>query len=98
MKAGVRIYEYRKTMMHAKTVIVDGVWGAVGSMNADNRSLSFNEETVLMTLDAGIGATLERHFTDDIAHADEILLATFRQRGALDRVKEFVTHAAWRVL
>ncbi len=98
MKAGVRIYEYRKTMMHAKTVVVDGVWGAVGSMNADNRSLSFNEETVLMTLDAGIGATLERQFTDDIAHADEILLATFRQRGTLDRVKESVAHAAWRVL
>jgi hypothetical protein len=51
-----------------------------------------------MTLDAGVGATLERQFTDDIAHADEILLATFRQRGTIDRVKESVTHAAWRVL
>lgn len=98
MKAGVRIYEYRNTMMHAKTVVVDGLWGAVGSMNADNRSLSFNEETVLMMLDAGTGATLERQFTDDIGHADEVLLATFRQRGASDRIKEFVTHAAWRVL
>lgn len=98
MKAGVRIYEYRNTMMHAKTIVVDGLWGAVGSMNADNRSLSFNEETVLMMLDAGAGATLERQFTDDIGHADEVLLATFRQRGAADRIKEFVTHAAWRVL
>jgi cardiolipin synthase len=98
MRAGVRIYEYRNTMMHAKTVVVDGLWGAVGSMNADNRSLSFNEETVLMMLDAGMGATLERHFTDDIAHADEILLAEFRQRGSWDRLKEHVAHLAWRVL
>jgi cardiolipin synthase len=98
MRAGVRIYEYRNTMMHAKTVVVDGVWGAVGSMNADNRSLSFNEETVLMMLDAGTGAALERHFTDDIAHADEILLAEFRQRGTWDRLKEHVTHLVWRVL
>ena len=98
MRAGVRIYEYRNTMMHAKTVVVDGLWGAVGSMNADNRSLSFNEETVLLMLDAGTGATLERQFTDDIAHADEVLLATFRQRGTWDRVKEFFTHLMWRVL
>jgi cardiolipin synthase len=98
LKAGVRIYEYRNTMMHAKTLVVDGLWSAVGSMNADNRSLSFNEETVLMMLDAGTAATLERHFTDDIAHSDEILLAGFRQRGAWDRLKEHVTHLVWRVL
>jgi phosphatidylserine/phosphatidylglycerophosphate/cardiolipin synthase-like enzyme len=67
-------------------------------MNADNRSLSFNEETVLLMLDADTAATLERHFTEDTAHADEILLATFRQRGAWDRVKEHVTHLVWRVL
>lgn len=77
---------------------MDGLWGAVGSMNADNRSLSFNEETVLMMLDAGMAATLERQFTDDIAHADEIMLATFRQRGAWERVKESATHLMWRVL
>ena len=98
MRAGVRIYEYRNTMMHAKTVVVDGQWGAVGSMNADNRSLSFNEETVLMALDAGVATTLERQFLDDIAHADEVLLATFRQRGAWERTKELVTHLVWRVL
>jgi cardiolipin synthase len=98
MEAGVRIYEYRNTMMHAKTVVVDGMWGAVGSMNADNRSLSFNEETVLMMLDARLGAMLDRQFTEDIAHADEIDLATFRRRGARERVKELATHAVWRVL
>jgi cardiolipin synthase len=98
MKAGVRIFEYRNTMMHAKTVVVDGLWGAVGSMNADNRSLSFNEETVLMMLDADLGASLERHFMDDLAHADEIDLVTFQRRGAWERVKESVTHLVWRVL
>jgi cardiolipin synthase len=98
LRAGVRIYEYRDTMMHAKTVVVDGLWGAVGSMNADNRSLSFNEETVLLMLDARTGATLERQFTDDIAHANEILLAEFRQRGTWERIKELATHLMWRLL
>jgi cardiolipin synthase len=98
LEAGVRIYEYRATMMHAKTLVADSLWGAVGSMNADNRSLSFNEETVLMTLDATIAADLERQFTDDLAHADEIHLDAFRHRGAWERAKEHATHLVWRVL
>jgi cardiolipin synthase len=85
-------------MMHAKTLVVDGMWGAVGSMNADNRSMSFNEETVLMMLDAELGATLERHFADDIAHSDEIDLAVFRRRGVWERVKEHAAHVVWRLL
>jgi len=51
-----------------------------------------------MMLDARMGGALEQHFTDDIAHADEILLAEFRQRGTWERVKEHVTHLVWRVL
>ncbi len=98
MRAGVRVYEYRQTMMHAKSLVVDGLWGAVGSMNADNRSLSFNEETVLLTLDAGVGATLERHFHSDLEHADEIILGEFERRGAWERLKEHTAHLVWRVL
>lgn len=98
LSAGVRIYEYRNTMMHAKTLVVDGIWGAVGSMNADNRSLSLNEETVMMMLDEGIGASLERHFMDDLEHSDEIDLETFRQRGMFARLKEHAWHVPWRVL
>ena len=98
LEAGVRIYEYRQTMMHAKTIVVDGQWGAAGSMNADNRSLSFNEETVLLMLDDELGGNLERHFLDDITRSDEIDLATFRKRGVKDRFMEHATHLVWRVL
>ncbi|MDB4885905.1 MAG: hypothetical protein JWN79_1343, partial [Gemmatimonadetes bacterium] len=48
--------------------------------------------------DAGLGATLERHFMADLAHADEIDLATFRRRGLRERTKERATHMVWRVL
>lgn len=98
LRAGVRVFEYRPTMMHAKTLVVDGRWGAVGTMNADNRSLSFNEETVLLMLDANASATLEQHFADDLAHADEIHLEDFRKRGLVNRVKETVCYAFWRIL
>jgi len=98
LKGGVRLFEYRPTMMHAKTLVVDGKWGAVGSMNADNRSLSFNEETVLMMLDDGAARTIEKHFLDDLAHSNEIHLAEFRKRGLMGRLKEKACYAFWRIL
>ena len=41
----MKIYEYQPTMMHAKTMVADGIWSYIGSMNFDNRSLSFNNES-----------------------------------------------------
>jgi cardiolipin synthase len=98
LRAGVRIFEYRPVMMHAKTLTVDGKWGAVGSMNADNRSLSLNEETVLLMLDEGAATTLEKQFLDDIQYADEIKLDEFCKRSVVQRVKERACYAFWRVL
>jgi cardiolipin synthase len=98
LAAGVRIYEYRPTMMHAKTLVVDGVWVAVGSMNADNRSLSFNEEANLLALDSQLGAMLDRVFFEDLQHADEVTLENFRRRPWKRRVVERAAYAMWRVL
>lgn len=98
MESGIRIYEYRDTMMHAKTLVMDGAFGAVGSMNADNRSMSFNEETMFLMLDDEHGALLERQFMEDLAYADEIDLAVFRKRGIMERVKEQGAHLVRRVL
>lgn len=98
LEAGVRIFEYQPTMMHAKTIVVDGRWCGVGSMNADNRSLSFNEETVFLALDPGAAAVVEGHFMDDLEHSREIRLAEFEQRGNWERLKENVCYAFWRVL
>ena len=98
LSAGVRIYEYQPAMMHAKTLTVDGHWAALGSMNADNRSLSLNEETVLMMLDRDAAQTLERQFLDDLEYAEEINLDEFRTRGTIDRIKEKACYSVWRIL
>ena len=98
LRAGVRIFEYQPVMMHAKTLTVDGQWAAVGSMNADNRSLSLNEETVLMMLDSDAANTLERQFLDDLEYAKEIKLEEFQKRGQLERVKEKACYSIWRIL
>jgi cardiolipin synthase len=58
LAGGIRVYEYQPTMMHSKTFIVDGRWGSIGSMNFDNRSLAFNNESNLVFLDSTQGALI----------------------------------------
>jgi len=88
LKGGIRIYEYQPTMMHAKTFIVDGMWGAIGSMNFDNRSLAFNNESNLVFLDPGLGAQMDSTFMDDLTRSKEITLDEFRRRPWYDRLIE----------
>jgi cardiolipin synthase len=80
LRAGVRIYEYQPTMIHSKTLVADGLWSAVGSMNFDNRSLALNDEANLVALDREVGATMDSLFLADLAYAREITLADFRRR------------------
>jgi cardiolipin synthase len=91
LKGGVRIYEYQPSMMHSKTFVVDGMWGSVGSMNFDNRSLAFNNESNFVFLDQGFGAKMDSTFADDLSRAKEITLAEFSKRPWYDHVIE---HAA----
>jgi len=86
--AGVRIYEYQPTMIHSKTMVVDGLWSSVGSMNFDNRSLAFNNESNLVVLDRGFGSAMESTFFADLQHAKEIKLDEFRRRSPWERVLE----------
>ncbi len=98
LKAGVRIYEYKPTMMHAKTLVADGLWSSVGSMNFDNRSMAFNNEANLDVLDAKFGTTMDSVFMDDVAHSKQIELATWEQRAWYEKVLEWGAEKLWRVL
>ncbi len=67
-------------MMHAKTFIVDGMWGSIGSMNFDNRSLAFNNESNLAFLDPTLGAQMDSTFMDDLTRSKEIVLDEWNRR------------------
>jgi cardiolipin synthase A/B len=88
LMAGVRIFEYQPTMMHSKTVVVDGEWSVVGSANMDIRSKELNEENVLGISDPEFAVQLERSFEADLAQAREIELAAWRRRGVGPRILE----------
>ena len=96
--AGVRVWEYQPTMIHAKTIVADGCLGAVGTMNFDNRSMVFNDESNLVFRDDRLGRALHEIFEEDLRYAEEIRLDAFRRRPMLERVQERVFGAAARIL
>jgi cardiolipin synthase len=89
LRGGVRIYEYQPTMMHAKTIVTDGLWSSIGTMNFDNRSIAFNDESNLLVLDAGVGAAMDSLFRDDLRYAKEIRWPELRERGWWEHVLEW---------
>ena len=65
VKAGARLWEFQPTMLHTKTVIVDGVLSVVGSVNLNRRSVEKDEEVALAVLDEAVASVLTEHFEDD---------------------------------
>lgn len=98
LAAGVRIYEWQPTTLHAKTFVVDGLWSTVGSMNFDNRSMTLNDESTLMVLDAEVGARMNQIFIDDLRHSEEITAESFARRPWLGRIAERLANLVVRVL
>jgi cardiolipin synthase len=98
LEGGVKIYEYQPTMMHAKSMVVDGIWSYVGSMNFDNRSLSFNDESLLVALDPAIGSQMDSIFMDDIKASQEMKLDEFLKRPLSNKVLEWCAQKLRRVL
>jgi cardiolipin synthase len=98
LAAGVHIYEYEPTTLHAKTFVVDGVWSSVGTMNFDNRSLALNDEVTLMVLDARFGTRMEAMFKDDLERAIPVDAAAFHRRPLFEHVKEWGANQITRLL
>ncbi len=98
LSGGVKIYEYQPAMLHSKAIVVDDAWGTIGSMNFDNRSLSFNNESNLVVLDSLFGAQMDSTFFDDLRYAKEMTLTEFRKRGVVERLLELGATLVSRLL
>jgi cardiolipin synthase len=88
LEAGVRVWEYLPTMLHAKTLTIDGIWSVVGSANFDNRSFQLNDEAVLAVQDREFAGLLTEAFTADIQASEEVTLERWRRRPVLERGRE----------
>ena len=98
LAGGVKIYEYLPTMVHAKTFVIDSRWLTVGSLNFDNRSLAFNNESNLVVLDETLGAQMDSIFVEDLRYSQQIELAAWRERGGWAKTKEWGANLLSRIL
>jgi cardiolipin synthase A/B len=92
LKRGVRIWEYDKTLLHQKVMIVDGIWSAVGSTNFDDRSFQLNDEVNIAILDPAIAAQLRAAFTADLAHARERKFPEWENRSLWHKLVDGVAY------
>ena len=85
---GVQIFEYRPTMMHTKTFVVDGAWSIFGSANFDNRSLELNDELNVAVSSRGLAERFLVDFEKDLKSASRLDLQQWRGRPRLEKTRE----------
>lgn len=88
LDAGARIYEHQGKMLHAKTVVIDGVWSTIGSCNFDWRSFCHNDEINAVAISRELGTAMEALFGEDRENARQIHATTWKQRGLWQRCCE----------
>ncbi|MDP1766668.1 MAG: cardiolipin synthase [Methylotenera sp.] len=86
--AGVKIYERRDALLHAKTAMIDGVWSTVGSTNLDWRSFTNNQEINAVLLGQDFGLQMQNMFEMDLESSTLITLDEWRARSISVRFKE----------
>ena len=98
LEGGVRLFEYQPTMIHAKTLCIDGAWASVGSVNFDNRSFQLQDEATLGVQSDRVARLLTEQFERDLAVSEEIRLRRWRGRPAWQRAQERTLQLARREL
>ena len=88
LEAGVKIYEHKESLLHAKTALIDGVWSTIGSTNLDWRSFTNNHEVNAVILDDDFGVKMNQMFQEDLTASSLITLEAWKNRPILNRIKE----------
>ena len=94
LNAGVRIYQYGKGILHAKSVIVDDRWAALGSANLDNRSLRLNFEVAALLYGERDAAEANARFERDLADSEQVESESFNARPWHSRALESAARLA----
>ena len=85
LEAGVRVFEWNGTMLHAKTAVADGRWARVGSTNLNIASWFGNCELDAVIEDRPFAQQMEQMYLDDLANATEVVLDERRKPRAPGR-------------
>jgi cardiolipin synthase len=93
IEAGVKVYEYQRTLLHVKVLTVDRHWATIGSTNFDNRSLVLNDELNISVVDPDIVARLDRQFLEDLKVSRHIRSVVWHGRSWRQRLLEYTSRA-----
>ena len=88
LQAGVQIYERQERLLHAKTVVIDGIWATVGSSNMDWRSFLHNEELNVVVLGHDFGRQMEDLFARELRESKRVNADEWANRSVGSRIKE----------
>jgi cardiolipin synthase len=86
LKAGIRIFEYRPAMTHAKVLVVDELWAVLGTTNIDNRSFEHNDEVNVALRDPAVAARLLEDYARDLGDCTEMTLERWQRRPLWEKV------------
>jgi cardiolipin synthase len=86
LEAGIRIFEYRDTMTHAKMLIADELWSVLGTTNIDNRSFEHNDEINIAMRDAELAARLLQDYERDLGDSTEISFDRWKRRAIWEKI------------
>jgi cardiolipin synthase len=92
LESGVKIYERRNALLHAKTAVIDGVWSTVGSTNLDYWSLLSDDEVNAVILSREFAAEMEKSFARDLAESHQIKWEEWKERPLISKMREWFAH------
>ena len=98
LDAGVEIHEYQPTMLHAKSMVIDGAWASVGTVNFDNRSFQLHDEVTLCVWGEEFAGELIEAFERDVGHSERIDPERWTGRRLDHRAAEVATKLLRREL
>jgi cardiolipin synthase len=88
LEAGVRIWAFQPSMLHAKIMTVDGMLANVGSANLNARSTHLDEEINVVGIDRTLVRMLDDHFDEDLGRSTPVERHRWEQRSIVQRVAE----------
>lgn len=90
LRGGVEIYRYEATMFHVKAVTVDACLACIGSANFNQRSMRKDDEIAMLVLEAATVSKLDHHFDQDLKQCQQLTRESWRKRGPLQRLGEWL--------
>jgi len=92
LKSGVKLYRRHNVLLHAKTLVIDGIWATVGSTNMDFWSFSTNDEVNAVILNREFAIEMDKLFAADLAASGEIRREEWEKRPLLSKIRERFAH------